>query len=303
MNQLPLAYAFGAGLLATLNPCGFALLPSFVAFYLGTQATEFEQMPLLHRVGRAIGVGSLVTAGFLTVFLFFGFLFNLGLRFFFAWVPYLTLVIATGLIVLGIFMLLGKTISIHLPQPSWAVRQKGKLPMYLYGVTYAVASLSCTLPVFLIVVGTAAAQPGPLASLTMFMVYGAGMATILVGVTIGAAFFQGVVGSWLRAFIPYVHRVSAILLITMGLYLVSLELGNTTGLNLNLWLGENSGVTNFLSENSFWLFVFIGLLAATFFFLISRRHKRNKPLVKTNAGQTLLREGKSTETGSEKEPL
>ena len=27
--------AFGAGLLATVNPCGFALLPGFLSFYLG----------------------------------------------------------------------------------------------------------------------------------------------------------------------------------------------------------------------------------------------------------------------------
>ena len=31
----PLAFAFGAGLLATVNPCGLALLPGFLGVYLG----------------------------------------------------------------------------------------------------------------------------------------------------------------------------------------------------------------------------------------------------------------------------
>ncbi len=274
MNELPLAYAFGAGLIATLNPCGFAMLPSFIAFYVGTQEPDYEKRGLVNRVGRALGVGGLVTAGFLTVFLFFGLLFSLGLRFFFAWVPYLTLVIALGLILLGVFMLFGRTISVKLPRPGWAVRQKGKLPVYLYGVTYAVASLSCTLPVFLIVVGTAAVEPGPLASLVMFSAYGSGMATILVGVTLGAALFKGVVGNWLRTFIPYLERVSAILLVTMGLYMVSLQLPYTTGLDLSLILGGNSPVTSFLSENLFLILLLLALLAATVSFLVSKWQKQ-----------------------------
>ena len=32
----PLGYALGAGMVAAFNPCGFALLPSYLGLYLGT---------------------------------------------------------------------------------------------------------------------------------------------------------------------------------------------------------------------------------------------------------------------------
>jgi hypothetical protein len=34
-NVLPLGYAFGAGMVAAVNPCGFALLPAYLALFLG----------------------------------------------------------------------------------------------------------------------------------------------------------------------------------------------------------------------------------------------------------------------------
>ena len=33
----PLAYAFGVGMVATVNPCGFAMLPAYLSFFLGLE--------------------------------------------------------------------------------------------------------------------------------------------------------------------------------------------------------------------------------------------------------------------------
>jgi cytochrome c biogenesis protein CcdA len=35
IETLPVGYALGAGMLATVNPCGFALLPAYISFHLG----------------------------------------------------------------------------------------------------------------------------------------------------------------------------------------------------------------------------------------------------------------------------
>ncbi len=85
---------------------------------------------------------------------------------------------------------------------------------------YAVGSLSCTLPIFLVVVGGSLAGQSLTASLGQFISYALGMGTILVGVTIGSALFQGSVARWLRKAIPYVHRASALFLIGAGGYLI-----------------------------------------------------------------------------------
>ncbi len=35
MSADKLAYAFAVGMAAAINPCGFALLPAYLAYYLG----------------------------------------------------------------------------------------------------------------------------------------------------------------------------------------------------------------------------------------------------------------------------
>ena len=34
---IPLGYAFGAGMVSAVNPCGFAMLPAYLGLYLGTR--------------------------------------------------------------------------------------------------------------------------------------------------------------------------------------------------------------------------------------------------------------------------
>ena len=254
MNQLPLAYAFGAGLLTALNPCGLALLPSFIAFYLGVQEPGYRQMPAGRRLLQALAVGGLVTAGFLTVILLGGLLISAGLRFIVAWVPYLTIVIGLALMLTGGLLLLGRGMELALPQPRWALRRHGLLPMYLYGVSYAIGSLSCTLPVFMVVVGSAVALGGAGATLSMFLAYGVGTGVVLMALTMGAALFQGAIARWLRSFAPYIRRASAVLLVLAGGYIILYQLqslqvvawgtgyatgqGREAGIEIGIGIGE-----------------------------------------------------------------
>ena len=36
-NLIPLGYAFGAGMVSAVNPCGFAMLPAYLGLYLGSR--------------------------------------------------------------------------------------------------------------------------------------------------------------------------------------------------------------------------------------------------------------------------
>ncbi len=91
---------------------------------------------------------------------------------------------------------------------------------FLFGLAYGAASLSCTLPVFLVVVGGGIAAGGFLAGVGQFFVYSFGMASVLVALTLALAFFkQGLVARVKKA-VPYVQLASAILLILAGVYTV-----------------------------------------------------------------------------------
>ncbi len=224
MNALLLTNAFAAGTLAALNPCALAMLPSLVSFYLGANRQEYGDVAVGRRVGQALGIAGIATAGFLTVFIIGGTLLGLGLNALMDWAPYLMIPVALSLILLGIFLLTGRSISLSLPGAPALMPGRGEaglFAMYLYGVGYALASLACTLPVFVFVVsGAAAAGGGPVATLAIFAVFALGMGAVLLAVALGAVLFQGAVSRWLRRFIPYIRKVSAMLLVAAGIYLL-----------------------------------------------------------------------------------
>lgn len=219
MSAAALGLAFSAGLLASVNPCGFALLPGMVSLYLGQQEPGYTSRTPWRRTRDGLLLGVLVTTGFLLVFVGAGLLLVAGggvvVRFF----PWATVVVGAVLVVLGLWLYLGRDLTVRTPLVT-APRIAGSYhAMIVYGVAYALASLGCTLPIFLIAVG-AALGSGPLVSLALFVAYSLGMGLVLTAVALGAALFKGVVAGVARRALPYVHQVSALLLVVAGGYLL-----------------------------------------------------------------------------------
>ena len=91
---------------------------------------------------------------------------------------------------------------------------------FIFGIAYATASLSCTLPVFLTVVGGSLAVSGFAAASMQFVSYALGMGLVILFLTLTIAMFKGAAVGQLRAALPYVERVSALLMIGAGAYIV-----------------------------------------------------------------------------------
>ena len=53
----------------------------------------------------------------------------------------------------------------------------------------------------------------------MFGGYALGITVILMGVALGAALLKGAIAQWYRKLLPYVYRLSAVMLIVAGAYL------------------------------------------------------------------------------------
>lgn len=65
--------ALSAGLLAAVNPCGFAMLPAYVSLLVtADRGGQSPRWPT--RLGRALALTAAMTAGFVTVFGAFGLL-------------------------------------------------------------------------------------------------------------------------------------------------------------------------------------------------------------------------------------
>ncbi|MPY93719.1 MAG: cytochrome c biogenesis protein CcdA [Acidimicrobiia bacterium] len=217
MIDAPVALAFSAGLVATVNPCGFAMLPAYLAWFVGVEGSAASLSPAA-RLRRALAVSGLVATAFVGVFGAVGLLVTAGALLVIDVVPWLAMLVGLGLAATGIAMLRGWKPVVALPQPAGRARGRGSGSVALFGVSYAVASLSCTLPVFLAVVGSTVTRRDLTSGVTTFLGYAAGMSLVLVAVTVAVAFTRGGFVQRLRRASRHVDRAAGLLLVVSGAY-------------------------------------------------------------------------------------
>lgn len=216
MTGSAVSFAFVAGTVATVNPCGFALLPAYLARRVGAEDGTRRSADA---VSRALVVGGVTTAGFMLVFGTIGTAIGLGARELTRALPWAGLVIGVALVLAGAAVLAGGHLRIHLPQLRYGGARAGLRGDVLFGIGYGTASLSCTLPIFLAATGSAVT--GSLAgSAFTFLAYAAGMGTILTALAVAAALSQQGLARALRHLVPYVNRASGALLLLAGAYVV-----------------------------------------------------------------------------------
>lgn len=226
MIQVHFAYAFTAGLVAALNPCGFPMLPAYLSFFVGgddagESATPGASGGIPARVLRALGAGGSVSLGFFIVFLGIGLPIDAGLDFLYVWATWLTMAIGMGLAVLGIAMLTGHSPKLGLPRLDRGGRTRTVGSMVLFGMSYAIASLGCTVGLFLVVVRGTAEQSNLASGVIAFGAYATGMSVVMLALSLALAFAQEGLVRGLRSMLRYVDRIAGALLVAVGIYLVS----------------------------------------------------------------------------------
>lgn len=217
MDQGLAGLAFAAGMIAALNPCGFAMLPAYLALVVNGEQTSRPRA-----VGRALTATAAMAVGFLTVFGLFGLLTVSAASTVQQYAPYLTLVVGVVLVALGLWLLSGR----ELTALSWNSARLGSRwtptarlgSMFGYGVGYAVASLSCTIGPFLAVTGSSLRTGSLLDGVLVYVAYAAGI-TLVVGVlAVAVALANSALIDRIRRVLPYLNRISGAVLIVVGLY-------------------------------------------------------------------------------------
>jgi cytochrome c biogenesis protein CcdA len=220
VDQGLVGLAFAAGLVAALNPCGFAMLPGYLLLVVRGQPSGGRFPAPLASVVRALVATVVMALGFLTVFGLFGVLTISAAATVQRYLPYATVVIGVVLVALGCWLLSGRELTALTPRTlnlQWAPTARlGS--MYGYGVTYAIASLSCTVGPFLAVTGAGLRGGSVVAAMAIYLAYVAGL-TLVVGVlAVAAAAASSAVSDRLRRTLPLIHRLSGALLVPVGLY-------------------------------------------------------------------------------------
>ena len=280
MIDAPLAFAFASGLVASVNPCGFPLLPAYLSYFIGSDGDE--ELDSSHSVGRALAVSGTVSLGFLAVFGIAGAFFAHVSSSVLDWSPWITVAIGAALAALGVAMLAGFEPAVVLPKLNRGGRSRGVGSMFVFGVSYAVASLSCTLPVFLSAVGTTFTRSNFVSGLAVFAAYSAGMALVLMVLTVALALARHSLVTRLRQAMRYVQRAAGALLVVAGAYVawygiteIRLDSGATGGGAVDLVTDLSADISTWVQDTGATRIgvVLAVLVAAAAAFSVGRRRR------------------------------
>lgn len=220
VRVLPFSFAFGAGMLATVNPCGFIMLPSFAAFYFAADGGETPS--LVRRIAQALQVGVVVTLAFVVTFGLVGLVVTAGGRGIVRWSGWGGFAVGALLVAFGLYQLVTRrSLFANVTANVRVSRSRTFRGVLTFGVAYAVASLGCTLPIFMLVVGSVFTDgSGYAASAWRFVEYAVGMGAVLTVLTVGVAIARAPVVRLVSGVLPYIHGVANVALIFAGSYLV-----------------------------------------------------------------------------------
>ena len=217
-------FAFSAGVVSAVNPCGFAMLPAYLGLYMSTSIYEKDSTHYGKMILKGLFIGCCVGLGVLSLFLFVGLITGFALNFIRSIMEWVGLFLGVGLITIGIWLMNGgrlyTSLTARIGQSIGNPTQISLKGFFLFGVSYGVASLSCTLPIFLSVVGINLNGSSIYDSMMQFALYGAGMGSMILFVTLSMAILKGVMIRYIKLALPYVERIGFFLVVLSGMYIV-----------------------------------------------------------------------------------
>jgi cytochrome c-type biogenesis protein len=222
---LGLFVAFAAGLLSFLSPCVLPLVPSYIGFLTGMSLPEVSG-----RRRAALAHALLFVLGFSLVFILLGAsatALGRALNYYQVWLQRIggVLIIAFGLVCLGVIRV--GTLS---QERRVQVERKpvGYLGSVLVGMAFAAGWTPCIGPVLGGILGLAATSRDVTRGMLLLGVYSAGLAVPFLIAAVALESFL----SWFqrfRRYLPWVMRVSGVLLIFVGVLMITGEFTRLAG--------------------------------------------------------------------------
>ena len=205
---------FGAGVATLLSPCGYALIPAYITYSIGSGS----------KVRQALIRSSLVSLGVVITYTILAVLVSFLREAVRGFIPHLALLSALVVISLGVMKLL----SVSLPsiQPlvnslrlGTGTKYGGNIPFFMFGIGYGLGASGCNLPIFLVVLFYAlVGEVGNPFLILMTYSLGVVVPLIIVGLVASLIGFSAV--KKLAPYTTYIHKVVGAAMIIAGIYLI-----------------------------------------------------------------------------------
>lgn len=210
-----LGLAFTAGIFAFLSPCALPLLPSYIVYYLNQRSKV--------NLSQVILFAFMTLIGFLSVYTIIGIFPSVAIRFLPINSKIIQPIIGTILILIGLIYGFTNFFN-HIPLFNLKPLKSSNPFSYLvYGVGYAFASMSCSLPIFMLLIGQSITVK-LFENITLYFFYGLGVSSILFPLTIMLYFSQDHLFNKIIESLPYIKKISSFILIISGLFMLYLSI-------------------------------------------------------------------------------
>ena len=262
-----LSLALLAGSLAAFNPCGFALLPAYLFSLLVDKEHQQSKTDLYK---RAIKFSVAMTLGFIFVFGSFATVISPFTGSIARYLPFLTEIIGVALLALGVTLLSGRSFNIaKFRTPNIAPTGKWRTQIG-YGITFALASLSCTIGPFLAITATAVQSKSILKIIVLFTTYALGMGIVVLVLAFITAAARNNAIMRIRNSQGLIARIGGAFLIAVGIYEIwygwfeirVLRGENSSDPLINFASKIQSGITNWVANLGTGNILLIGSLVA-----------------------------------------
>jgi cytochrome c-type biogenesis protein len=214
------SFALSAGFIAAFNPCGFAMLPAYLSYFLGLESED--ETDTGHNIMRAMTVGLTLTAGFVLFFAVIGIITQtvIDAGVIERRISYATFGFGILMVPLGIAMIRGYEPRLDIPRLNKGGKTRELPSIFMFGVSFAIVSLSCTAPIFFGTVIGSFTSDSTVDGIAVFIAYALGMSLVIMVLTLAMAIGKTTIATNMRKVLPYVNKASGFLLTVAGVFLV-----------------------------------------------------------------------------------
>ena len=219
MISVDLAFPLAAGLIAAFNPCGFAMLPAYLSYFLGLESDNDDNREV--GILNGLKVSLTLSLGFVFVFAIIGILTNtiISEASIEKQAGYITLGIGITLVLLGVAMVAGYHPVLKIPRIQMGTSNRELPSIFLFGISYAFVSIGCSAPIFFLTVGGSFSRDGIVNGSAVFISYALGMSIVITVLTIGISIARSSITEKYKSIMKYLNPISGIFLSISGFFL------------------------------------------------------------------------------------
>lgn len=219
MINVDLAFPLAAGLIAAFNPCGFAMLPAYLSYFLGLESGNNNERET--GILKGLKVSLTLSLGFVFVFAVIGILTNtiINEASIERQAGYITLGIGVLLVLIGLAMVAGYHPVLNIPRIQMGTSNRQLPSIFLFGVSYAFVSIGCSAPIFFLTIGGSFSRDGIINGSAVFISYALGMSIVITVLTIGISIARTSIAEKYKRIMKYLNPISGIFLSISGFFL------------------------------------------------------------------------------------